>query len=42
MHYIYLEKMYMISDDLLDLKMPKMNGLELSEDLQNIDPNLFL
>ena len=26
---------------LLDLKMPKMNGVELSEELQNIDPNLF-
>ena len=26
---------------LLDLKMPKMNGVELSQELQNIDPNLF-
>ncbi len=26
---------------LLDLKMPKMNGIELSQELQNIDPNLF-
>ena len=26
---------------LLDLKMPKMNGVELSEELQNIDPTLF-
>jgi DNA-binding response OmpR family regulator len=26
---------------LLDLKMPKMNGVELSEELQNIDPKLF-
>jgi DNA-binding response OmpR family regulator len=26
---------------LLDLKMPKMNGVELSEELQNIDPDLF-
>lgn len=26
---------------LLDLKMPKMNGVELSEELQNIDPHLF-
>jgi DNA-binding response OmpR family regulator len=25
---------------LLDLKMPKMNGVELSQELQNIDPNL--
>jgi len=25
---------------LLDLKMPKMNGIELSQELQNIDPNL--
>ena len=32
--------MFMISL-LLDLKMPKMNGVELSEELQNIDPNLF-
>ena len=27
---------------LLDLKMPKMNGVELSCELQNIDPTLFL
>jgi len=26
---------------LLDLKMPKMNGIQLSQELQNIDPNLF-
>ena len=26
---------------LLDLKMPKMDGVELSKELQNIDPNLF-
>ena len=26
---------------LLDLKMPKMNGVKLSQELQNIDPNLF-
>ena len=26
---------------LLDLKMPKMSGVELSQELQNIDPNLF-
>jgi DNA-binding response OmpR family regulator len=26
---------------LLDLKMPKMNGVELSQELQNIDPNLL-
>ncbi|HJU58159.1 MAG TPA: response regulator [Nitrososphaeraceae archaeon] len=26
---------------LLDLKMPKMNGVELSKELQNIDPNLL-
>ena len=26
---------------LLDLKMPKMNGVELSQELQNMDPNLF-
>jgi two-component system response regulator GlrR len=26
---------------LLDLKMPQMNGVELSQKLQNIDPNLF-
>jgi CheY-like chemotaxis protein len=26
---------------ILDLKMPKMNGVELSQELQNIDPNLF-
>ena len=26
---------------LVDLKMPKMNGVELSQELQNIDPNLF-
>ena len=26
---------------LLDLKMPKMNGLVLSQELQNIDPALF-
>src|SRR5688500_7241165 len=25
----------------LDLKMPKMNGVELSQELQNIDPNLL-
>ena len=25
---------------LLDLKMPKMNGVKLSQELQNIDPNL--
>jgi DNA-binding response OmpR family regulator len=25
---------------LLDLKMPKMNGVELSQELQNIDPDL--
>ena len=25
---------------LLDLKMPKMNGVELYKELQNIDPNL--
>ena len=25
---------------LVDLKMPKMNGVELSQELQNIDPNL--
>src|SRR5688572_20885975 len=25
---------------LLDLKMPKMNGVELSQELQNIDPSL--
>jgi CheY-like chemotaxis protein len=27
---------------LLDLKMPKMNGVELSQELQKIDPNLLL
>src|SRR5215203_4858253 len=26
---------------LLDLKMPKMNGVELSQELQKIDPNLL-
>ena len=26
---------------LLDLKMPKMNGIELSQELQNIDPTLL-
>ena len=26
---------------LLDLKMPKMNGIELFNELQNIDPNLL-
>ena len=26
---------------LLDLKMPKMNGVELSQELQNIDPTLL-
>jgi DNA-binding response OmpR family regulator len=26
---------------LLDLKMPKMNGIELSQKLQNIDPSLL-
>jgi DNA-binding response OmpR family regulator len=26
---------------LLDLKMPKINGVELSQELQNIDPNLY-
>jgi DNA-binding response OmpR family regulator len=26
---------------LLDLKMPKMNGVEFSQELQNIDPNLL-
>ena len=26
---------------LLDLKMPKMNGMELSQELQNIDPSLL-
>jgi DNA-binding response OmpR family regulator len=26
---------------LLDLKMPKMNGVELSQELQNIDPDLL-
>jgi DNA-binding response OmpR family regulator len=26
---------------LLDLKMPKMNGVELFEELQNIDPNIL-
>ena len=26
---------------LLDLKMPQMNGVELSQKLQNIDPNLL-
>jgi DNA-binding response OmpR family regulator len=26
---------------LLDIKMPQMNGVELSQKLQNIDPNLF-
>jgi DNA-binding response OmpR family regulator len=26
---------------LLDLKMPKMNGIELSQQLQNIDPTLL-
>jgi DNA-binding response OmpR family regulator len=26
---------------LLDLKMPEMNGIELSQELQNIDPKLF-
>jgi DNA-binding NtrC family response regulator len=26
---------------LLDLKMPKMNGVKLSQELQNIDPNLL-
>ena len=25
---------------LLDLKMPKMNGIELSQEMQKIDPNL--
>ena len=25
---------------LLDLKMPKMNGVELSQELQNVDPDL--
>ncbi|HYZ96967.1 MAG TPA: response regulator, partial [Nitrososphaeraceae archaeon] len=25
---------------LLDLKMPKMNGVKLSQELRNIDPNL--
>ena len=27
---------------LLDLKMPKMNDVELSEELQNIDPIYFI
>ena len=26
---------------LLDLKMPKMNGIELSQEMQKIDPNLL-
>jgi DNA-binding response OmpR family regulator len=26
---------------LLDLKMPKMNGIELSQELKNIDPDLL-
>ena len=26
---------------LLDLKMPKMNGIELSQELQDIDPDLY-
>jgi DNA-binding response OmpR family regulator len=26
---------------LVDLKMPKMNGVELSQELQNIDPDLL-
>ena len=27
---------------LLDLKMPKMNGVELSQELQNIDPDSII
>ena len=41
-----IEALYSFKKDvydlaLLDLKMPKMNGVELSKELQNIDPNLL-
>jgi DNA-binding response OmpR family regulator len=37
--YYFRKKVYDLV--LLDLKMPKMNGIVLSHKLQNIDPNLL-
>ena len=36
--YSFKKDVYVLA--LLDLKMPKMNGIELSQEVQNIDPNL--